>query len=253
MLRDPMIVNGMEGLREIWRPLQTRPLTELSFWMNYQLGGDSPIGFHLVNLTLHAINTALVWRLLQGLLGSPAAAFAATSVFALHPFQSEAVNYVFARSTLLMTTFCLGAMWLWIRERFAAAAALFGFALLAKEECVTFPLLLVLLDWSRGIRVSRERLTAAAAMLGLALAAGLRAIAATAATPGSGAGFTASVTPLEYFRAEGPVIVLRYLRMLVIPYGFTVDPQVDAAPAWVLSVALWGILAAACGLALYKW
>lgn len=247
-----MIVNGMEGLREIWRPLQTRPLTELSFWMNYQMGGDSPFGFHLVNFALHALNTALVWRLLQILLGSPATAFAATAVFALHPFQAEPVNYVFARSTLLMSAFCLGAMWLWIRERFAAAAAVFGLAVLAKEECVTFPLFLLLLDWSRGIRVSRERLTAVVAMLGLALAAGLRAIAATAATPGSGAGFTATVTPLEYFRAEGPVIVLRYLRMLMVPYGFTVDPQVDPAPSWALSIGMWVLLAAACTFVVYR-
>lgn len=252
MLRDPMIVNSMEGLREIWRPLQTRPLTELSFWINYQIGGDSPFGFHLVNFALHALNTALVWRLLQILLASPAAAFAATAVFALHPFQSEPVNYVFARSTLLMSAFCLGAMCLWIRERFAAAAALFGLAVLAKEECVTFPLFLLFVDWSRGIRVSRERLTAVVAMLGLALAAGLRAIAATAATPGSGAGFTAAVTPLEYFRAEGPVIVLRYLRMLVVPLGFTVDPQVDPAPSWALSLGMWVLLAATCVFVLYR-
>ena len=113
MLRDPRIT-GSSGWWEVWLPLQTRPLTQFSFWANHALGGGSgeanPLPWHLVNLLLHAVNTWLVWRIAMRMLPSQGAWIAA-ALFALHPLQSEPVNYVFARSTLLMTTFCLLTVW----------------------------------------------------------------------------------------------------------------------------------------------
>src|SRR6185436_13882686 len=103
----------------------------------------------------------------------------------------------------------------------------------------TFPLFLLLVDWLRGRKMSAEGLRPAGAMLFLALAAGLRAIAATAATPGSGAGFEAAISPLAYALVQGPVILLRYFPFLVVPYGFTVDPQIDRDPAPWLAVGCW--------------
>ncbi len=245
MLRDPMIASA-DGWREIWRPLQTRPLTEFSFWLSYRLGGDSAAGFHAWNIALHAFNTALVWVILRGLL--PSAAFAAAVVFALHPMQSEPVNYVFARSTLLMSAFCLVSLWCWVRQRFVLAAFAFAMALLAKEECVTFPLFLLLLEWSRNGKLARQHWITSAAMLALSLAAGIRAIAATAAIGGSGAGYAAAISPLEYFRAQG-VVILGYVHMVLVLYGFTVDPQIDQ-PSWIVAIGAWALIAAACAYAI---
>jgi len=38
--------------RDLWRPLETRPLTYLTFWMNAKLGGQNPFGYHAVNFAL---------------------------------------------------------------------------------------------------------------------------------------------------------------------------------------------------------
>jgi len=248
MLRDPLVTSP-GGWREVFRPLQTRPLTEFTFWVSYQLGGGaSPAGFHAWNLALHALNSLLVWQVLKRMPLLPqAGVFAAVAVFALHPLQSEPVNYLFARSTLLMSAFCLGTLLAWLEERYALAGVLFGFALLAKEECVTFPVFLLLLDWWRSglARPSKRAWVTAGVMLGLAVAAGLRAIAATAAIAGSGAGVTAGVTPWDYFRTQGTVILERYVRMLVLPAGLTVDATVDT-PSWFWGIAAWVVLVAGC-------
>ena len=67
---------------------------------------------------------------------------------------------------------------------------------------MTFPLVLLLLD-------GRRRWRPAAAMLAMSLMAGLRAIAATAATPGAGAGFASTVSAVAYVKAQSAVIAFR--------------------------------------------
>jgi tetratricopeptide (TPR) repeat protein len=244
---DP-VLQSPDGWREVWRPLQTRPLTQFTFWLSGQWGGRSaPMGYHAWNLLLHGLNVWMAWRALRSLRVDPAAAAIAVALFALHPMQSEPVNYVFARSTLLMSAFCLAALWCWVENRTWPAVAFFGAALLAKEECVTFPILLLSIDYWR--RREPIRWLPAGAMLALAVAAGLRAIAATAANPGAGAGFASPVTPLDYARAQGAVIAWRYWRLLLAPWGFTVDPEI-ADPGWALGIAAWLLIA---GLALAAW
>ena len=133
--------------RDLWRPLETRPLTYLTFWINAKLGGQNPVGYHAVNLLLHLIAIALLWDALCRWL-PPAAVLIATAIFAVHPFQAEPVNYVFARSSELATVLCLAALVSWNRERRWWAVGWFALALLAKEECVSFPAFLLLLRLS---------------------------------------------------------------------------------------------------------
>src|SRR5829696_1636593 len=97
---DPVLTSP-SGWWEGWRIDQTRPLTYFTFWLNYQIGGTEAIGYHAVNLCLHLCAVWLAFEALKGLL-PVSAAWIAAAIFATHPLQSEAVNYVFARSTLLM-------------------------------------------------------------------------------------------------------------------------------------------------------
>ena len=110
--------------------------------------------------------------------------------------------------------------------------------MLGKEECAAVPVFLLLLDTSRKHRLAWKPL---AGMLGVALALGLRTVWATTVVPGSQAGLQAGISPLSYFATEG-VAVLRYLRMVILPWGFTVDPQIDK-PSLPLAALAWGLVA----------
>ncbi len=227
LFSDPVLTSPY-GWREVWRPLQTRPLTYFTFWLNGRLGG----GYHAVNLALHLCAVLLAFDTLKRLIDRRSALVAA-ALFAIHPIQAEAVNYVFARATLLMTLLCLASLDAWVRDRRWLATALFAAALAAKEECVAFPLALVVL----GLAAVRSWPTAV--MFSLSLAAGLRVLWATTAVAGAGSGAGASVTAWNYFAAQGAVI-LRYLRLLVLPWGFTIDPEIAAGPfpvAWLAVIA----------------
>ena len=192
--------------------------------MNYQVGGENPAGYHLVNLALHLAVAALVWEVLRRLIPGRAALIAAV-IFAVHPFAAEPVNYVFARAILLAALFSLLAIRSWVMERPWAAVAWFRLAMLAKEECAALPAFLMLLDFSRGVR---WRWPPLAAMFGIALGLGLRTVWATAITPGALAGAQAGISPLAYFAAQG-LVVLKYLSKVVVPWGFFVDYRYLAA------------------------
>ena len=217
-------------------PRQTRPLTYLSFWLNYQTGGENAFGYHAINLLLHLGAVLLLFECLRRLLPERAALIAA-AIFAIHPIQAEAVNYVWARSILLAVLLCLAAWRAWQEGRPWQAVVWFAAALLAKEECAAFPLMLWIVDRKRG------SLRYLAAMLMLSLAAGAHVIYATLVTPGAPAGFQAGISPWHYLAAQS-VVILRYLRLLVVPYGFTVDPEIHVV-LWLGVLAWAGILAGA--------
>jgi len=217
------------------------------------VGGRDPIGYHAVNLLLHIAAVLLFWAAMRRLIPERAAWIAA-AVFAVHPFQAEPVNYVFARSTTLATLFCLAALLTWARGHRWWAVPWFGLALLAKEECVAFPALLLLIEIGRSRKRDALRSTWKSAvppvlsMFALAAAVGLRVLSATSRISGSGAGANAGISWSSYALAQG-IVVLRYLRMLVLPLGFTVDPYIAAPPVWMgvlawLSVGLMAIAAA---------
>ena len=198
------------------------------------MGDGNPAGYHAVNLALHLIAILLLWDALGRVL-PPNARLIATAIFAVHPFQTEPVNYIFARSTLLATVLCLAALGSWMRGRNWWAVAWFGAALLAKEECVAFPVFLLLL--SLPISRKTKELPPIAVMFALSFAAGFRVLLAAQTTPGSGAGAQAGVPWHSYLLMQGQVI-LRYLRMLALPWGFTVDPDFPVRALW-LSVLAW--------------
>jgi tetratricopeptide (TPR) repeat protein len=237
---DPVLTSPW-GWLQVWGWRQTRPLTYLTFWLNYQTGGQDALGYHVLNLLLHLGAVLLAYECLRRLLPERAALVAA-ALFAVHPFQAEAVDYVWGRSIVLAALLCFAALLCWITGRPWTAVACFAAALLAKEECAAFPLVLAMLpERPRG----RGHL---AVMLGLAVAAGGRVMYAAAVTPGALAGLRAGISPWKYALAQGPVI-LRYMRLLMVPYGFTVDADIHVPAVWVGVLAWAGIGA----LAVFLW
>jgi len=271
----------------IFSAQQTRPLTYLTFWLNRALGGQDAFGYHALNLALHLAAALLAYECLLRLLETRAAWLAA-ALFAVHPLQTEAVDYIWGRAIVLAAVFVLASLLAWINGHPWLSVVLFGLALLAKEECAAFPLALWLLDFAMakasgptanggrpgehsagtgkrsrdGSRLSRldsrrhggRRRPAPwgplATMFALSLAAGLRTIYAAAVTPGTQAGAQAGITPWDYFLAEGSV-VWRYLRLFLIPYGFTVDAEIRVPHAW-LGIGAWLLLIGGLA-AVWRW
>ena len=230
----------------VFHTLSTRPLTALTVWFSRALGDVNPLDYHAINLTLHLAAILLLYDVLRLLIPANAA-FIAALIFAVHPIQAETVDYVFARSTSLDTVLCLAALGAWVRGRHWWAVVWFSSALLAKEESVSFPIFLLLLTLSVSPAAWKAKVKPIAAMLFLALAAGLWVFIEANITPGSQGAAHAGITWYDYLLTQGPVI-LRYLRLLIVPWGFNVDSDIPVPPLW-LGVGAWLLIAATIAVA----
>src|SRR3989304_3701737 len=162
-----------------------RPLVITSYAVNYALGGLSPVGYHLVNLAFHVGSAFLVFLIVRALFPPPLslpregggkkggggaassanyAALAAGLIFLVHPFNSEAVNYTTARSSLMSGFFYLLGFYCWVRFReqasrsysssrfYTASLLAFVAGMLSKEVVITLPIVLWLYDLYFGER-----------------------------------------------------------------------------------------------------
>jgi len=223
-------VTEFSGPLRLIRFPQSHPLTWLTFWVNYQLGGANPIGWHVVNLLLHLASVLLVFSALRRLIPERAA-FLAAALFAVHPLNAETVNYIHARGALLCTVLSLASLRSWLGGRRWLAVAWFAGALLASNQCLTFPLFILLINF--GPSRERREWKPLAAMLALSFLAALQTLYTSS---------SAGVSRLAYLAAEGPV-VLRYLRLLLIPAGLTVDPDVRLVTGWPAFLSWLAVLA----------
>ncbi len=128
------------------------PLTYSSFWLEHKLWGFSPVGYHVVNLLLHFVNTLLLWRLLLRL--DAPAPWLVAALFAVHPLHVESVVWVIGRKDLLSALFYFAAAMAWLHfidtgrtGRYLLSLALYAAGLLCKSSVVTLPAALLLLHW----------------------------------------------------------------------------------------------------------
>ncbi len=104
-------LRSLDGLSRIWFVPRTTqqyyPLLHTSYWLQQKLWGDSPTGYHFVNLLLHIGCIVLVLKILR-LLRIPGAELA-TIIFALHPVNVETVAWIAERKNTLSGIFALAA------------------------------------------------------------------------------------------------------------------------------------------------
>ena len=148
------------------------PLTWLSHEVACQFFGLNPWGHHLINVLLHAANTALVFLVFRRLTGATWRSLMLAALFGWHPLRVESVAWVTERADVLSTLFWMLALLAYasyaqkseVRGQKSGTnlpnpksfllvpfywLSLFFFALglMSKAMLVTMPFVLLLLDW----------------------------------------------------------------------------------------------------------
>ncbi|KAL3048146.1 hypothetical protein OYC64_006842 [Pagothenia borchgrevinki] len=93
-----------------------RPLCTLSFRLNYALHALRPWGFHLLNVVLHGLVTALFTAFSRQLLGGGLWSLLAGLLFASHPVHTEAVSGVVGRADVGAALFFLLSLLCYVRH-----------------------------------------------------------------------------------------------------------------------------------------
>ena len=247
-----------------------RPFLMLTFWANYQLSGDNPYTYHVVNVLIHFANAVLAGLIVRKLLSwrnvdrakSTMLALFAGALFLLHPLQTESVAYVASRSDNLSCFLLNAAFAVFLYRRkteatwltSASVLALFGLAALTKEHSVALPAVLLLADyfWNPGFSLSGIRRNwrlyapmAAGGAVGLALVWRVLKAANTA-------GFGLKDLPwYQYFFTQCRAIWV-YLRLFVLPYGQSPDHDFAISRGILDHGAIFG-LAGLVALAVAAW
>ena len=268
IVRDPRV----QSVRAWWNAMPgVRPLLKLSYALNH-VSGLGVVGFHAVNVFVHAGNGLLILFLVRRfagqLGGSPLTAgwlaLATALIFVLHPVQTEAVTYASGRSASLGALFALGSVATWVQARAAPAGqpgraallflispVLMLLGLATREAVAVVPLMLLLweaADVSRPLqwRAAIARTSVHWAVLGCALTAALylpayRVFLATSLA-------TRSVTENLVAQLQGVIYLAGQLLNID---RMNADPAlpVDLDPGLSGSVSLI-VLAVVCGLAI---
>jgi protein O-mannosyl-transferase len=227
-----------------------RPLTTLSYLLNYTLLGDGPrpAGYHLVNLALHDLNILLVYMLGLVILGHSAPAFALAMLWALHPLLTESITNIVGRADLLAAFGILAGLLSHVsqasascRKRLTWFATLIGaqtIGLFSKESAAILPAVMILYDvtWSRS-QTWRDRVLPYAmlvlpfgAYLYLRFQLGTHLLVGFRENPLVGAGFwTGRITAVK--------VIGKFLWLFFWPVRLSADYSFNAVPlfGWRLS------------------
>lgn len=133
-----------------------RPVLEVLYRFEYRLFGPHPFGFHLFNIIVHIINGLLLFGLLQKLGLREAVAWGIACIFLVHPVQAEAVSCISGISNLWMALGILLALHAYLTQWYTAGLLCFAMAFLSKEQAVMFVPLVMVIDYSRGVKNFRS-------------------------------------------------------------------------------------------------
>jgi tetratricopeptide (TPR) repeat protein len=257
------------------------PLTWLSLMLDVTLFGKTAAGMHFTNVLLHALNVALLFWLLRSLTGATWRSACVAALFGWHPVHVESVAWVSERKDVLCAFFGLLSLIFYTRyaqgrgagsreqgagsreqgrqavfpclilhSSFSYALSLFCFALglLSKSMLVTWPFVLLLLDYWPLARLGsgrwRSLVLEKIPFLALALAA---SVATFLAQAHGGAVVASDQLPLTARGANAVVSCCRYLGKLFWPTNLAVfyphpahwaAAQVALAALFVVSASL---------------
>lgn len=269
----PNIVNEVPALEAVWSGGEIfegtqRPLTRLSFAVDYAMFGLNPGGFHRTNVVLHLVAALLAFtmqvvalRLLRrrGVVGGTmvrglVVIWAISAIWALLPVQTAAVSYVVQRAEVLVAIFSFLAFLALFRSEEGTRRAIWNLvmvlavagALLSKPTAVFLPLLLLVADraicgggwaawWSRrgGVHVLSFLCLSLLVFTGVAESL----FATDDGTKGAGLG-VAGTSVWEQITTV-PGVVGAYLRLLVDPGAMSIDHGVESYGGVAVQILGW--------------
>ena len=148
-----------------------RPVVNLTLALNWYLGADNPLGYHMVNVFLHCLTALILCAvILRFLLETPMMAgrynrdqarFIAifgTLLWALNPIQTQAVTYIVQRMAIMAALFYMLGIFFYLsarsnEKRLVRIASFIGcllcylLAVGSKENAIMLPASLLLLEW----------------------------------------------------------------------------------------------------------
>ncbi len=244
-ITDNPSIRNLWALGEVFSPPATsgtggRPIANLSFAVSYAISGLKPWGYHILNLTFHALVALTLYGVVRRTLMAPLLrdrfgeesdylAGAIAILWAVHPLQTQTVTYISQRTESLMALFFLLGLYCFIRgtsgraklwHSLAVGACLLG--AMCKEVIATVPLVVFLYDRTFVAGTFRAALRQRWQFYGCLSATWLLLGSLLAGVSKRGVGFELGVTSFQYALTQCKAVV-RYLSLCVWPQPLVFD------------------------------
>ena len=149
-------------------PLEQRPLSNISFALNYYFHGYNVVGFHVVNLLIHISTGFFLYAFVKSTLRTPTLksrygnymwiSFFTAAIWMVHPLHTQSVSYIVQRMNSLCVMFYILSILLYARFRlsqqkknkwwlFSGCILAGALALASKEIAATLPLFIIAYEW----------------------------------------------------------------------------------------------------------
>ncbi len=265
---DWNIIRYDPGISMLWSfSFSSRFIADITFKLNYALGGFNVADYHATNMIIHLIAGLLLYGIIRRTLllpvfaskfqsSAPWLAAACASLWSVHPLQTESVTYICQRYESLTGMFLFLCLYSFVRAQSSAlkrlwcdialAACVLGMG--SKQSMVIAPFIVILYDHiflSRSFRdLLRERWKLHAALfLTLGILPMLHLNSVRAVIQAGEIGLKAQpVSPLTYLFTQFGVI-LHYLKLSVVPYPLCLDYAWPVAIGW-REITIPGVLVA---------
>ncbi len=138
-----------------------RPMLLVVFSTGWHIWGDWPGGYHFINISLHIANAILLFLILTYLFKHRGLAFLTSSVFLVHPLQTEAIAATTGTADPLWVLFTFLGIFFYLKFRISdklpfqsgyyfLSLAMYVLALMSKEIAIIIPALIFISDFFFG-------------------------------------------------------------------------------------------------------
>jgi protein O-mannosyl-transferase len=163
------------------------PVTMLSFCLEHAVFKLNSKAYHTTNLVIHILNSVLVLLFIWLLTKQRWTAFITALLFAIHPMHVESVAWVSERKDLLYAFFFIAALCTYLlyiqKEKrkiflYIITFMLFVLSCLSKAMAVCLPIVLLLIDYYVGRKISKKTILEKVPFLVISFTLGIVAIQA---------------------------------------------------------------------------
>ena len=197
-----------------------RPLTTLTFRLDFSLFGLSPWFFHFVNNFIHTLNCLLVYLVVKRIEKSKSTAFLSSGIFSVHPVLTEAVCGIVGRADLLWSFFALIAIHFGFQKPNWLIVFLTCLSVLAKEQGTMIIPMIISIQLMKKPKLVKKSLLYYLPILAIILFLRLK---------------IANFTPPVFQEGDNPAgfINSRLLRILNFNYILTLNFWLFILPEWL--------------------
>lgn len=248
LINNDLIKNLNEFMStKYWTNVYLRPLSSLSFAIDYRIHEFDVTGYHIVNIAIHSFTAMVVYYLTclilqksiysnsEDLKISRIVSLFVAIIFLSHPIQTQSVNYIVQRMTLMAAFFYLLSVYTYFKGRICHLSAnyhsgmfyylltvlLFCLAMFSKQNAITIPLSLLLIE----VLFIRKADGKVVAINLTVMSVVLFSVAMFVILAGYLPRETNDISREVYFATQLRV-VFRYMKLLFLPFPLNFDPYV---------------------------